>query len=348
MLPFRLVVIGASAGGTLPLIDLARGLPADFPGAICVVTHIPSHVPSRLPDLLGNAGPLPASHARDGERIERGRIYCAPPDHHLLVEDDHLSVTRGPKENRHRPAVDTLFRSAAYSQGVGVIGVVLSGMLDDGTSGLWTVKRFGGTTVVQDPEDAEMDSMPLSALDQVEVDEVVRASDLAALLARLAARPVVDPWEVTVGDDERRRVQVEVGIARRDNAFRSGVMDFGKVTPQTCPECGGVLVQIKEGGFTRYRCHTGHAYTGDALLVSVTEHVEETLWQTMRTLEEATMLLENTGAELEESGNARLAEVYRARAREVEARTRTLFDAIARGETLSAERLRREAEQDEG
>ncbi|PYE50007.1 chemotaxis protein CheB [Deinococcus yavapaiensis] len=346
MLPYRIVVVGASAGGTQPLLELAAALPADFSGSICVVTHMPAHTPSRLPDILSNAGPLHATHPEDGEPLRPGRIYCAPTDRHLLVEDHHLAVKQGPKENRHRPAIDTLFRSAAYSHGPNVIGVVLSGMLDDGTSGLWTIKHFGGTAVVQDPRDAEFDSMPLSALNQVNVDHTVRARDLATLLTRLVGEPVPNAGEVNVPDDERRRVEIEVSIARRDSAFRKGIMDFGKVTPQTCPECGGVLVQIKEGGFTRYRCHTGHAYTGDTLLASVTEHVEETLWRAMRTLEEATMLLENTGTELEESGNARLAREYARQARQVEARTRAIFDAITPNETLSAQRLKQHAEQD--
>ncbi|GGK19581.1 chemotaxis protein CheB [Deinococcus malanensis] len=278
MLPHRLIVVGASAGGTQPLIDLATHLPADFPAAICIVTHIPAYTPSHLPEILNRAGPLPATHAQDGEPIRPGHIYCAPAEHHLLTEHGCLLVRKGPKENRARPAVDVLFRSAAYSEGPNAIGVVLSDMLDDGTSGLWSIKHFGGTTVVQDPKDAEHDSMPQSALTRVEVDHVVRVADLAALLDRLARN--VPRQAAAVDDATRERTRREVRIARSDNAFRQGVMEFGKVTPQTCPECGGVLVQISESGFTRYRCHTGHAYTGDTLLVSVTEHIEETLWAT--------------------------------------------------------------------
>ncbi|WP_415784227.1 chemotaxis protein CheB [Deinococcus saxicola] len=293
MLPQRLVVIGASAGGLGPLQRLAAGLPADFPATVCIVVHIPAYVPSFLPEILGRAGPLPVSTPVQGEALLPGRIYCAPPDHHLLVEEGCFSVTKGPKENRVRPAVDTLFRSAAYSEGPNVIGVVLSGLLDDGTSGLWTIKHFGGTTVVQDPRDAEYDSMPNSAVAQVDIDHTVTAQDLAGLLIRLVAEPV--RTEVEVHEDDRARVATEVSIASTAHAFRKGVMKFGKVTPQTCPDCGGVLVQIKEGGLTQYRCHTGHAYSGDTLLVSVTEQIEDKLWITMRALEEASMLLENTG-----------------------------------------------------
>ncbi|WP_189091112.1 chemotaxis protein CheB [Deinococcus ruber] len=339
MFSHRVVVIGASAGGIQPLQALAAGLPADFPAAICIVLHIPAYAPSHLPEILGRAGPLPVSQPAHREQIMPGRIYCAPPDHHLLIEDGRFSVTKGPKENRVRPAIDTLFRSAGYSEGPNVIGVVLSGLLDDGTSGLWTVKRWGGTTVVQDPEDAEYDSMPKSALTQVDIDHTVRAQELAALLKRLTADPVKKFGGIDEDDAERQRVGIEVSIASSARAFRKGVMQFGKVTPQTCPECGGVLVQIKEGNFTRYRCHTGHAYTGDTLLVSVTQAIEDKLWRTMRALEEASMLLDNTGKEFEEAGNTRLAEMYARKARELEDRTRLIFQKIVENESLSTESL---------
>lgn len=346
MFPYRLVVIGASAGGLQPLQQLAAELPADFPAAICIVVHIPAFVPSFLPDILGRAGPLPVSTPAQGEPLLPGHIYCAPPDHHLLVEEGRFSVTKGPKENRMRPAIDPLFRSAAYSEGPNVIGVVLSGLLDDGTSGLWSIKHFGGVTVVQDSHDAEYNSMPNSAADQVEIDHVVTAQDLAALLVRLVSEPVKE--DVLVNGDASERVAIEVSIASTAQAFRKGVMSFGKVTPQTCPECGGILVQIKESGFTRYRCHTGHAYSGDTLLVSVTEKIEDKLWITMRALEEASMLLEHTGQELQANGQVRLAGEYRQKARNMEDRTRLIFQNIVENQALSDERLRQETVVPEG
>ncbi|WP_034415334.1 chemotaxis protein CheB [Deinococcus marmoris] len=342
MLSQRLVVIGASAGGMRPLQRLAAGLPADFPATVCIVVHIPAYGPSFLPEILGRAGPLPVCTPVQGEALLPGRIYCAPPDHHLLVEKGCFSVTKGPKENRVRPAVDTLFRSAAYSEGANVIGVVLSGLLDDGTSGLWTIKHFGGAAVVQDPRDAEHDSMPKSAAAQVDIDHTVTAQDLAGLLVRLVAEPV--RTKVEVHEEDRERVATEVSIASSAHAFRKGVMNFGKVTPQTCPECGGVLVQIKEGNLTRYRCHTGHAYTADTLLVSVTEQIEDKLWITMRALEEASMLLENTGQELEAAGNTRLAGEYFQKARQMEDRTRLIFQNIIENQTLSGEQFRHDTE----
>ncbi|WP_407571535.1 chemotaxis protein CheB [Deinococcus altitudinis] len=343
MLTHRLVVIGASAGGLRPLLALVAGLPADFPAAVCVVMHVPAHAPSHLPDILSRAGALPASHPADGEAVLPGRIFCARPDHHLLVEDGRFRVTRGPKENRVRPAVDALFRSAAYGEGPGVIGVVLSGLLDDGTSGLWAIKHFGGATVVQDPDDAEYDSMPRSALNQVEIDQSVPARDLPALLIRLTAEPAQQPQEVEVDEAARKRTAIEVGVASRAHAFQQGVMNIGKPSSQTCPECGGVLVEIKEGGFTRYRCHTGHAYTGDALLVGVTEAIEDKLWSTMRALEEASMLLDNTGEEYRKAGNLRLAQEYALRAREMDARSKLIFENLLQNRSLSAERLEHDA-----
>ena len=344
MLTHRLVVIGASAGGMRPLLDLVAGLPVDFPAAVCVVMHIPAYAPSFLPDILSRAGPLPALQPADGEAVLPGRIYCALPDHHLLVEDGKFRVTKGPKENRVRPAIDALFRSAAYGEGPGVIGVILSGLLDDGTSGLWAIKHFSGTTVIQHPEDAEYDSMPQSALNQVEIDHNLPARDLAALLVRLTAEPIRRPWEVEVDEDARKRMEIEISIASSAHAFRKGVMTFGKVTPQTCPECGGVLVEIKEGGFTRYRCHTGHAYSGDTLLVSVTEAVEDKLWSTMRALEEASMLLDNTGQEYEKAGNLRLARQYAQAAIQMENRTRLIFENVTQNRSLSTEHFEYEAQ----
>ncbi|MFB9991384.1 chemotaxis protein CheB [Deinococcus oregonensis] len=345
MLPHPLIVVGASAGGTQPLLDLVAQLPADFEAAVCIVTHIPAYTPSHLPAILGRAGPLPVSHAQHHEPIRPGRIYCAPPDHHVLVEDGHLLVAKGPKENRVRPSIDVLFRSAAYSEGPNVTGVILSGLLDDGTSGLWTIKHFGGVTIVQDPQEAEYSSMPQSVLAQVNIDHTVQSRDLAALLLRLGAER--QQRQAEVDEAVRERVKIEVRIARSENAFRQGVMNFGKVTPQTCPECGGVLVQIKEGGFTRYRCHTGHAYTGDTLLVSVTEHVEETLWRTMRTLEEAAMLLENTGQEFGAAGQERLAAEYQRKAKEIESRAHLIFGSVVENERLSQEQIRHDTQRQE-
>src|SRR5215211_1119499 len=184
-----IIVVGASAGGIEALRVLAGGLPADFPASLFVVLHTSPESPAMLPNILDRSGSLPALSPKDGDRIRPGTIYVAPPDRHLLIEPNRLRVTRGPKENRFRPAVDPLFRSAAETYGPRVIGVILTGYLDDGTAGLWNVKQRGGTTIVQDPADAVADSMPRSALKHVEVDHCVRLVQIPSLLVRLTHEP---------------------------------------------------------------------------------------------------------------------------------------------------------------
>ena len=188
-----IVVVGASAGGVEALTNLVAALPADLPASLFVVLHVPATGTSTLPDILSRSGPLPASHAKDGEPIEQGRVYVAPPDHHLLLRDDHVHLARGPRENGHRPAVDPLFRSAAWEHSTRVVGVVLSGALDDGTAGLLAIKARGGVAVVQQPEDALYAGMPNNAIEHVEVDHVLPAAAIAGMLARLAAEPASAP-----------------------------------------------------------------------------------------------------------------------------------------------------------
>ncbi len=179
-----IVVIGASAGGVEAIGSLAAALPADFAAAVMVVLHIGAHK-SVLPWLLNQRGPLPACHPRDGDPIRPGHIYVAPSDHHLLVEPGRVRLTRGPRENWARPAVDPLFRSAARAYGLGVVGVILTGGLNDGTAGLFEIKRHGGLAVVQDPDEAASPGMPRSALKHVVVDHRLPLAAIPALLARL-------------------------------------------------------------------------------------------------------------------------------------------------------------------
>jgi two-component system chemotaxis response regulator CheB len=182
----RIVVIGASQGGTDALRQMASGLPRDFPAPVLAVIHIGAG-PSTLPSILAHAGPLPAMHAKDGEAIRGGQIYVAPPDLHMRVADRHIELTRGPRENWVRPAIDPLFRTAAELYGPGAIGVVLTGRLNDGTSGLWEIKRRGGVSVVQDPVDAEEPSMPLSAIQNVSIDHCLPVAAIPMLLTRLVS-----------------------------------------------------------------------------------------------------------------------------------------------------------------
>ncbi len=330
-----IVVIGASSGGVSALLELVKMLPPDFPAPIFVVQHVAPDSPSILPQLLSAASALPARHPQNGDRVEPGVIYVARPDHHLLVEDGRVLVTRGPKENRFRPAIDALFRSAAYTYGPRVIGVVLTGYLDDGTSGLWTVQHLGGLAVVQDPLDAQSPAMPANALAFVTADYVVPLAGLGALLTRLTAEPA--PRKPAVTKAELDLLKIELTIAKEDNAFELGIIDRGKLTPFTCPDCHRALTQLVEGRLIRYRCHTGHAYTVSALLGEVTQSVESLLYQSMRGLEETKMLLENLGKHFAADGQPAVADVFFRRAKQVGRQAHVVHDSILKQEALSGD-----------
>jgi two-component system chemotaxis response regulator CheB len=332
-----IVVVGASAGGVESLRDLVGGLPGDFPGAVFVVLHIPPFQPSSLPQILTRSGPLPAHHPTDGERIQFGQIYVAPPDHHLLIDSGSVAVTKGPKENRFRPSIDALFRSAAYSYGAQVVGVILSGELDDGTSGLWSIKRRGGIAVIQQPSEARFESMPLSALAQVKVDHQVLAHEIGPLMARLTMTQ--NAQDVQGDEGLGRRLKTELEIAREGGAFQKGIMEIGELSPFTCPECAGVLVKLKEGGMTRYRCHTGHGYSDSALLEGVMESTGDMLWKVMRSFEEAVMLLRHMAERIQMEGDKSRSEIYLAKSRELEARSKMFHEVLLKHESLSEENL---------
>lgn len=336
----NIIVIGASAGGFEALKELVKGLPSDFSASIFIVWHIAPHVEGVLPQVLTRAGKIKAAHAVEGETIEPNRIYVAPPDHHLVIEPNRVRVTKGPKENRFRPAVDPLFRSAAYAYSNRVIGVVLSGALDDGTSGLWSIKHRGGLAVVQDPLDAEFPSMPRSALRQVRVDYKVPINELADLLVRLSTEEIEDS-EVHMENDEL--TELEIKVAMEDSAFEKNIMDFGELTPFTCPDCHGVLVSLKDGERSRFRCHTGHAFSPDALLATVTENIEDSLYSAIRGIEESVMLLNHIGKHLANNNEINLSALYFKKAFEAEERIQTIRGAVLNHERLSKDRLREQA-----
>lgn len=336
-----IVVIGASAGGMEALARLVAGLPAGLQASVFVVWHTAPGVKSVLPAVLEKAGPLPAKNPVDGEPIERGRIYVAPSDHHMLLERGYIRIAKGPKENRFRPAIDPLFRSAAYVYGPRVIGVVLTGGLDDGTAGLWTIKLRGGTAVVQEPAEALINSMPLNALANVEVDHKAPVAEIGPLLGRLAAQPAPAPREIP--RDEQRKTRHEIRIAREKDGLEENIMKFGELSPLTCPECHGVLTQLREGSILRFRCHTGHAFSAHTLLDSNAEQVEARLWDAVRAIDETVMLLNTMGEELKRNGNLRDAERCFGRARQAHERSQPIRDAATREETLSLEDLREKA-----
>lgn len=329
-----IVVIGASAGGMEALRTLVADLPATFPAAIFIVWHLGEQSLGLLPDVLSNAGRLTAFNAVDGESIEQGRIYVAPPNFHLLVGQGVVQVKKGPRENRFRPAVDPLFRSAALAYGPRVIGAILTGYLDDGTAGLWTIKRFGGIAVVQDPQDADFPSMPASAIRSVAVDHIVTLREMAVLLQRLVAEPAMETPSTDM--EERKRLEIEVSIAGEATPTSDTELGIGEVSPLACPECHGVLFKIVEGNRTRFRCHTGHAYSADALLAEVTEKVEDTLWNTIRGMNESVFLLRHMGIHLANSGDTQLAKKYLEHAEQVERHIAQVRGVISQHERFTA------------
>lgn len=341
-----IIVIGASAGGFEALKKLVADLPPDFAASLFIVWHISPDIHGVLPQVLNRANTIYAAHAYDGEAIKPNRIYVAPPDRHLLIESGLVRVTRGPKENRFRPAVDPLFRSAAYAYGRRVIGVILSGALDDGTAGLWTVKHRGGLAIVQDPADAEMSSMPESAMREVAIDYCVPVTEMAALLVRLSQEPVTATNEVVMEDKtENEKIALEIRIAAEGSAFESGIMKFGAFTPYTCPECHGVLSALKDGHLTRYRCHTGHAFSADSLLATITENIEASLYSAIRGVEESMMLLNHIGDHFAEVNQPKLAATYFKKAQEAETRVAFIRRTVLSHEQLSKETLQRQAKE---
>jgi two-component system chemotaxis response regulator CheB len=250
-----------------------------------------------------------------------------------LLDEGRVSVKKGPKENRSRPSIDALFRSAAYHHRENVVGVILSGMLNDGTSGLWTIKRLGGVGVIQDPQDALFSDMPENTLEFVSVDYIVPVSQMPALLQKLSKDKQSTALDVTA--DEMKLLKTEVVIARQDNAFEMGIMNMGQLSPFTCPECHGALISLKEGKTVRFRCHTGHAFSASTLLAGVTTTVEETLWNAMRALEETTMLLEQIGNQFTEVGNKDAARKFLQKAEETRERSKIIQQNIFAQELMS-------------
>ena len=271
-----LVVIGGSAGGVEALKQVCADLPEDFPATICVTLHISPSSRSFLPELISRASKLPARHPVDGEDLKPGTIYIAPPDLHMLVRPGHIILRRGPHENRSRPAINPLFRSAAVAYRSRVIGVVLSGTLDDGSAGLIAVKLCGGLCVVQDPDDAMWPEMPRNALKKDHVDHVVPINSLAKLLTRLvreqpAPMPPIPP-----------NLILEAKIAALETFMPAEHGTLGRPTRLSCPQCGGVLNEVTDEGSTRFRCQVGHAFTEDALMAAQNDELERALESAMR------------------------------------------------------------------
>ncbi|MBV9296526.1 MAG: chemotaxis protein CheB [Acidobacteriaceae bacterium] len=289
-----LIVIGASAGGVEVLQQLASDLPPDLPAAVVVVLHVQPRSRSLLPEILSRAGPLVAEHPANGAPIEYGRIYVAAPDHHLMIERNHVHLTCGPKEQHHRPCINVTFRSAAAAYRERVIGVVLSGELDDGTSGLWEIERRGGLTVVQNPEETAFPSMPLSALRELEVDHTVSVRNMGSLLTRL------------VKDEQVRRVEAKVASEEPNGDSH--------LTDLTCPDCRGTIWEVNKKFSKDYRCRVGHTYSAKTMLAEQYAAQEKALYAAIVALEEGASLTTRLADQFEPE----MAQALRAESRERE------------------------------
>lgn len=284
------MVIGASSGGIEPLIEIAGGLPPDLGAAIFIVVHVPARGKSLLPEILERAGRLPAAHAKDGESIQAGRIYVAPPDFHLTLSDGRTHIARGPKENNHRPAIDPLFRSAAQTYGPRAVGIVLSGALDDGAAGLFAIKNRGGVAIVQDPQDALFPDMPQAALAAVPVDYCVPKKDIARLVAGLAQMPVVGSTIPGATVNDREEIKKETALAEFAADTNDGDERPGSPSVYGCPDCDGTLWELQDDQWLRFRCRVGHAYSAEGLLGAQAESLDSALWSAFRSLQESAAL----------------------------------------------------------
>ncbi|MBI2735125.1 MAG: chemotaxis protein CheB [Rhodospirillales bacterium] len=322
-----ILVIGGSSGGLDALRTLVRGLEPGLPASVFVVLHLGSS--SQLAQILDKSGPLPAMPATSGEHFEHGRIYVAVPGFHLLLHDSHILLRRGPRENLSRPAIDVLFRSAAASFGSRVVGVVLSGALSDGTAGLRAIKRCGGLAVVQDPVDALVSGMPRSALRHVEADHVCRIKDMPRLLTRLVREPAGPTPDIPLD------VRIEAAIAAQELLDMRADDMLGTPSRFTCPECHGALWEIDDGSMLRFRCHVGHAFSADTVLVSQDEEIDRLLGTLLRSHQERAALTNRMAKHERANEHHALADHLESRARDYEHDVKIMRKLLRSGEAGS-------------
>jgi two-component system chemotaxis response regulator CheB len=321
------IVIGASSGGVEALSTIVSGLPEDLPAAVFIVLHVRPDVPSHLPAILNRCGRLPASHAVDEEPIRRGRIYVAPPGVQMYLQPGRISLRRGPSENSHRPAIDPLFRTAAHYYGPRVIGVVLTGAMDDGSAGLLAVKRGGGLALAQDPREAAFPDMPANALEAVDSAQPVATDELPALLVTL-----------TQTDLERQQLRGEIALetveeaARGNDAQRSD--ELGRPSDFVCPDCSGTLYEIDDGASVRFRCRVGHAYSADAMVDAQADSLERALWTALRALEERSALMRRLAENARRRGHHGVATLFEQRSNEAEADVHAVHRVVTNGRAL--------------
>jgi two-component system chemotaxis response regulator CheB len=326
------VAVGTSAGGVEALRTRARGLPRDFPAAVLVTIHLSSRPRSSLDEILTRDGALEASFARNGDAVRTGHIHIAPAGCHLIVDGERLVLGSGPRENNTRPAIDPMLRSAALCCGNRAIGVILTGTLADGASGLWAVKQAGGITVVQDPNDAAFPEMPRSALDHAVADHVARLAEMPELLQRLVRQPAGAATPVS------DRLRLEVDIARSGHSGMREMDRIGRRSTLTCPDCNGVLWEIDEGELVRYRCHQGHAYTAEVMEVALDDSLRHALGSALRGLEERIALIKKLHRQATGHSTTLVAQNWSDKADELEREAEVIRESIQRIDAIAEHR----------
>jgi two-component system chemotaxis response regulator CheB len=316
------IVVGSSMGGVKALSLLVRQLPRNLPAAVLIVQHTSAESPGLLAEILNTRGALPAATAVDRMPLQHGRIYVAPPDRHLLLTAEGIRVVYGPRENRARPSIDPLFRTAAVHYRSRVIGVILTGLLGDGAAGLVAVHRCGGAAVVQAPDDAAFPEMPMRALSAVAGAHATALAELGSTLTTLVSQPAPEPPPVP------EILKTEVRLTER--AMRND--DWGEIpsrsTDFTCPECNGAIREIEDEPMRRYRCRVGHAYSSDDLLTAKDQGLEDALWLALQTLQERSQMLGTMADEDRRRGWTRNAEAYEERAKETRVAASQLRELI--------------------
>ncbi|WP_363349325.1 chemotaxis protein CheB [Methylocystis echinoides] len=326
-----LVAIGASRGGFDALRFIVSKIPLDFPASILVTLHLPSNFPSALDKILASAGPLRAQFATEGGLLQKSQIYIAPPERHLILEGDRLALGAGPRENFARPAIDPMLRSVGLCCGYRAIGVVMTGELMDGASGLADLKACGGIAVVQDPADAAYAEMPQQAL-EAHPDHVSKLFDIPGLLESLVLQPAQAPLPAP------QRLKLEVAIAKEGNASVDEMDAIGRRSTFVCPECGGVLWEVEDKDApSRYRCHVGHAYHHELLRVALDSNVRVALGTALRTLSERLALTQKLQKDAVSRGQRLSAESWARKVSELEMEAETIRKAIAVADTLQAQ-----------
>jgi two-component system chemotaxis response regulator CheB len=325
-----ILAIGTSAGGVEALRFVAGEFSRDFPASILMVIHLSTQFRSSLDAILTQAGPLPATFAVDGEKLEQGHIYIAPPERHLLVESVQLRLGSGPRENNARPALDPLFRSVALCCGPRAVGAVLTGMLGDGAAGLCALKQSGGVTVVQDPSDAAFPEMPTTALLRSQPNYMVGLAGMPALFEQLVRQPEGQPVPVAGA------VEYEVDIARGEQGSMSEMDRIGRRSVLACPDCHGVMWEIDEGELVRYRCHVGHAYSAEIMSLAVDDNLRRALASALRTLDGRVALARKLEKEAHASGRTKLAESWADKARVFEKEASVIRNSFRRTDEIAA------------